>query len=569
MMPGCGTPKGVTTTPAALFGGQQAAEHQPEKTIRVFPNPAQLCETDSGFGGSRRTTSLACWAGCKQYKSALSRCLYEWKSIFSYRMKTLGNRKDRSGGARATAGTLIGLCLAVILIGLWLRPDRKEAPLENGSGPVGPAHGPVGSTGSHRDYPGATHSALLQQAALVDERTAEEIVASKVAQFARSRRHLAEALARRHGTEIPGVVAHFFDALEAGDWEESQRLFKDMTLTSEQSQSPKPLPEFMAAWPAVLDAFGAAEQAHEWPAQQLLDYGHAILSALRPGMVFVGGTDAGRWIPALINETSGSERHIMLTQNALADARYLEYLELQFGERFSALTHEDSQASFMDYMKDAQERLMHDQQFPDQPKQVRPREDIRIEDGRMQVSGQTAVMAINERLLQTLMEKNPGLSFALLESFPLQGTYAEAMPLGPVMELQARDQRNYFNAERAEETARYWQSAAEQILANPEAAASPAVLKTYSHDTAASANFLAAHGFNMEAERNYRLSMDLWPSNPEPVSALADLLAREGRLEDAWKLLHQFAQSNPELANDLEQTSGLWREHSARPAVQP
>jgi hypothetical protein len=82
MMPGCGTPKGVTTTPAALFGGQQAAEHQPEKTIRVFPNPAQLCETDSGFGGSRRTTSLACWAGCKQYKSALARCLYEWKSIF-------------------------------------------------------------------------------------------------------------------------------------------------------------------------------------------------------------------------------------------------------------------------------------------------------------------------------------------------------------------------------------------------------------------------------------------------------------------------------------------------------
>jgi hypothetical protein len=47
------------------------------------------------------------------------------------------------------------------------------------------------------------------------------------------------------------------------------------------------------------------------PAQKLLDYGNAVLGALRPGMVYVGGTDPGRWIPTLLNETSESERHIV------------------------------------------------------------------------------------------------------------------------------------------------------------------------------------------------------------------------------------------------------------------
>ena len=44
-----------------------------------------------------------------------------------------------------------------------------------------------------------------------------------------------------------------------------------------------------------------------------------VLGSLRPGMVYVGGTDNGRWIPELLNDTSQGERHVILTQNGLAD----------------------------------------------------------------------------------------------------------------------------------------------------------------------------------------------------------------------------------------------------------
>ncbi|MSU36329.1 MAG: hypothetical protein EXS36_14780 [Pedosphaera sp.] len=53
-----------------------------------------------------------------------------------------------------------------------------------------------------------------------------------------------------------------------------------------------------------MQALGVAEQVHEWPAQKFLDYGNGVLDSLRPGMVYVGGTDNGRWIPELLNDTS-------------------------------------------------------------------------------------------------------------------------------------------------------------------------------------------------------------------------------------------------------------------------
>ena len=145
----------------------------------------------------------------------------------------------------------------------------------------------------------------------------------------------------------------------------------------------------------------------------------------------MGGTDPGRFIPTLLNETSEGEHRIVLTQNALADNTYLDYVRFLHSDRFATLTPEESQGAFQSYLADAQKRLMHDQQFPNEPKQILPGEDVRIIDNRVEVSGQLAVMAINERLLQTLMDKNPDFSFALEESFPLKSTYSNAVPLGP------------------------------------------------------------------------------------------------------------------------------------------
>jgi hypothetical protein len=387
----------------------------------------------------------------------------------------------------------------------------------------------------------------------------EQIVAAKLTQFARSRREFAVALARRHNVDVAPEVEEFFAAVESGNWDEIEAAFKKISGgDSSAGQTARP-PGVAELWPAIIDAYGAAEQVHLWPAQKLLDYGNAVLGTLRPGTVYVGGTDNGRWIPELLNDTSDGERHVVITQNGLAAADYQEYLRLQYDDRLANLSEAESKSAFDQYVADAQKRLEHDQNFPSEPKQLLPGEDVRMVDGKAQVSGQVAVMAINERLLQSLMQKNPDLSFAIQESFPLRGTYAEARPLGPLMELGVSGPENPFSAEQATQSLDYWRTTSEQLLTDPEAVNSPEILKSYSHDAASAANLLAAHNFDEDAEQGYRLAVQFYPGSPEAVGDLADLLTRTGQPDQARDLLNEFAQTYPDQRQNLERVSATWR----------
>ncbi|HEX4644312.1 MAG TPA: Wzy polymerase domain-containing protein, partial [Verrucomicrobiae bacterium] len=100
---------------------------------------------------------------------------------------------------------------------------------------------------------------------------------------------------------------------------------------------------------------------------------------------------------------------------------------------------------------------------------------------------------------------------------------------------------------------------AQQVLSDPEAAGSEAALKSYSHDTDATGNLLAAHGFSAEAEAAYRLASQLWPGSPESVGNLADLLARNGLETEARQILEQFDRQYPDQRKDLERVSAVWR----------
>jgi len=387
-------------------------------------------------------------------------------------------------------------------------------------------------------------------------KTAEEIVGEKVKLFGQSRRAVAERIANRLNRELPTDIQEFFDAVEVGNWEEIRGRWKELaTHTHQYEYSKGDRQDLEPFWQSVLDAYGVAEQAHDWPAQKLLDYGNAILGSLKPGMVYVGGTDNGRWVPELLNETS-DDPHIMITQNALADGTYLDYLRELYGDRFNNLSSEDSQRGFQEYVADAQKRYEHDQQFPDEPKQVLPGEDITMKDGKASVSGIVAVMSINEKLVEMLMEKNPDVSFAMQESRPMRGTYANAVPLGPLMELGAQDAQNNFTADKAAQSLDYWRSQAQTLLADPEAAGSETTLKSYSHDVNSTANLLASHNFTTEAEQAYGLARQLWPGNPEPVEGLAGILTGTGRATEAQQLLDGFARNYPDQRPAIESFRG-------------
>jgi thioredoxin-like negative regulator of GroEL len=98
-------------------------------------------------------------------------------------------------------------------------------------------------------------------------------------------------------------------------------------------------------------------------------------------------------------------------------------------------TPEDSSRCFQEYLMDAQKRLQHDAQFPNEQKQIKPGEDVKIIENRVQVSGQVAVMSINGLLTKVMFDHNPKNEFFVEESFPLDWMYPHLTPFGVIMKI--------------------------------------------------------------------------------------------------------------------------------------
>jgi tetratricopeptide (TPR) repeat protein len=339
-------------------------------------------------------------------------------------------------------------------------------------------------------------------------------------------------MAKHLKVEVPGDVERFFDAVERGRWEEIDAAHAALLAPGEGLNQPHSA-ELHQIWRAIQETWGAAREAHNWPAQKLLDYGEAVLGSLRPGMVYAGGTDPGCFIPTFLNETSEGERHITLTQNALADGTYLDYLQFLHGDRMATLTKDDSQRAFQEYLADAQKRLQHDLQFPNEPKQVKPGEAIKMIENRVQVSGQVAVMAINEKLFQMLMDKNPGASFAIEQSFPFESMYSGATPLGPIMELRVPDAQNVLTAERAAQSVDYWRATAQQLIADPQTPEGSDPRKAYAKLVSEQAALLLDRKYSSEAEQAFQIANEICPSSPEAVFRYVNLLTMQQRIDEA------------------------------------
>jgi tetratricopeptide (TPR) repeat protein len=224
--------------------------------------------------------------------------------------------------------------------------------------------------------------------------------------------------------------------------------------------------------------------------------------------VLFGGTDPGRFCPTYIifcesfiprrcqpaQDQKFDRRDVyIITQNALADGTYLDYLRAQYNRSkqidppfFSELSKyifgiafgpanadsgifslinqslyhtldvpftkwgahveayrraagvyppneiyipspADSQKCFEDYTADVGRRA--------QLNQLAPGEDVNIQDGRVQVSGQVAVMKINGLLCKVIFDNCPTNEFYVEESFPLDWMYPYETPFSDIMKI--------------------------------------------------------------------------------------------------------------------------------------
>lgn len=348
----------------------------------------------------------------------------------------------------------------------------------------------------------------------------EAVVADKVATFARGRRQLAEDYARHLGIAVPPQVEEFLMAAEGGNWDEVKTLFNTLSAERERRRGEA---EFEALWPLVRETYGVSQAAQSWPAGELLNYGESLLGSLRPGTVYIAGTDDARYVPMLMGETGGGDRPVILPQNALADASQLDYLGYLHGGRLATLSRDDLQQVFSEFV------------------QANASEGAAQGGGAVTIPGPAALAGLNEKLVRLLMERNPALPFALEQSVAMPGLAAQAMPLGPVLELPGPGTAAVGVEARAAGSLQFWQDTAQRLQADASLPPDAPARAAYAQLATGQAAQLARQNLHAESEQAYRLARDIAPGSPDAVGKLAAYLAERGRRAEAYQVIEDFS----------------------------
>jgi tetratricopeptide (TPR) repeat protein len=251
--------------------------------------------------------------------------------------------------------------------------------------------------------------------------------------FVATKEAQAQSAAKTDGKGMPAEYKTFFNAADKGDWLTVSNLF--WVIGNENGGLAKFYTNKVdmkfrgTRWEAVREIWGAYAAFADGDEKYSELFANEIISSIPPGSIYFGGTDPGRFIiTALQKSQIIGEPFFTLTQNALADGSYLDYLRSMYGNEIYIPTTEDSDRCFEDYYSDAEARYK-------EHRLKQKGEDASISNGHVQFSGKIAVMEINARIARVIFEKEPNRQFFVEESIPLDWMYPYLEPHGLIFKL--------------------------------------------------------------------------------------------------------------------------------------
>ena len=250
----------------------------------------------------------------------------------------------------------------------------------------------------------------------------------------------------------------FFAAAAAGDWPALTNVWSDLEAhTLGLSKVTNGYPHGM--WLQTMrETFGAIEAFAVGNEKHSRAFADGVIQSIPSGSVYFGGTDHGRFIITAMQKSQvQGDPFFTLTQNALADRTYLDYLRSMVDGEIYIPTSEDSQKCFQDYIAGAQVRLKENR--------LKPGENFKVTQGRIQVSGATAVMEINALLVKIIFDKNPGREFFIEESFPLDWMYPNLEPHGFIFKINRQPLAELSEAMVQQDRA-HWQKVLSGAIGN-------------------------------------------------------------------------------------------------------
>ena len=349
--------------------------------------------------------------------------------------------------------------------------------------------------------------------------------------FAMRSRQMQDTCREKH-LAVPPEYNAVLQAVYANDWLAASNAFERLKGGIAQYEGSKSDPKLKnALWQYALEMYGAFEQFANWHASLIQMYGHDMVAGIPSNSIFFGGTDPGRFVVTAFQEAT-RQPFIVVTQNALADNSYMDYLRDRIGAALSLPTQEDSNKAFQQYIQDIQAG------------RTPANADIQIENGRVSVQGVGGVMAINGIIARMIFDKNKmNHGFYVEESYVIPWMYPYLQPAGLVMKLNPEPVE--LTDEMIVQDRRYWDAYTEDLMKHPDFARDEWARKTYSKLRSAIAGLYACRGRTNDAEYAFNQARRLCPQSPEASFRLADLYARGSRWDDAILVIEEFQRLDP------------------------
>ena len=231
----------------------------------------------------------------------------------------------------------------------------------------------------------------------------------------------------------------------------------------------------------------------------------------------------------------------LITQNALADDTYMSVERDLYGDEIWIPAKEDSAEAFNIYVDEVQ-------------RGVRPANgDLKIENGRVQVTGALGVMEINGILTKMMWEHDRlRHSFYVEESYAIPWMYPYLSPHGLIMKLNA--ERTPYNAETAAKDRDFWDWYVRRLLNDPMYRRDFAAQKSFSKLRAAIAGLYSRQGRRADAAQAFREAVLLYPASPEAVFRyIQEVLISAKR----WDAALESLDYNDHLDPNNKRTEGL------------
>jgi tetratricopeptide (TPR) repeat protein len=219
--------------------------------------------------------------------------------------------------------------------------------------------------------------------------------------------------------------------------------------------------------------------------------------------IFFGGTDPGRFVPTYMIYSALFRPDVyLITQNALADDTYMSVQRDLYGDEIWIPAKEDSAEAFNIYVDEVQ-------------RGIRPANgDLKIENGRVQVTGALGVMEINGILTRMMHDHDKNRhSFYVEESYVIPWMYPYLSPHGLIMKLNAS--KAPYSSKTAAKDNDFWDWYMRRLLADPMYRRDFAAQKSFSKLRAAIAGLYIRQGRYREGSQAFREACLLYPASPE------------------------------------------------------